>query len=296
MIPVPSSGDRVLARRSRRVPVRIAALHGRGRATLIAGGVLLGFIVLMALAAPLVARHSPTTLHADIVLQSPSRAHPFGTDQFGRDVFARTVYSARIDLMLAFVLVATAFLIGVTLGVIAGWVGGWFDTVLTRIIDIALAFPFLVLVISVIGMRGPGLLSLYIAVSLVAWVFYARLVREEVLRVKQMDYIRAARASDFTSRRVILRHLLPNVVVQPLVYASSDCVYALLLGASVSFLSLGVQPPQSEWGQMVAQGTPFLAAEWWISTFPGIAIVITGIAFSLIAEGLADLTRSGSSR
>lgn len=293
---VPSSGDGVLPRRWRRAPLPTAMLHGRGRATLLVGTTLLGLIVLMAVAAPLVARSSPTTLHADVVLQGPSWAHPFGTDQFGRDVFARTVYSARIDLMLASILVATAFLIGVTLGVVAGWVGGWFDAVLTRIIDIALAFPFLVLVISVIGMRGPGLLSLYIAVSLVAWVFYARLVREEVLRVKQMDYIRAARASDFTSRRVVIRHLLPNVVVQPLVYASSDCVYALLLGASVSFLSLGVQPPQSEWGQMVAQGTPFLAAEWWISTFPGLAIVITGIAFSLIAEGLADLTRSGSIR
>lgn len=293
---VPSSGDGVLPRRWRRAPLPTAMLHGRGRATLLVGTTLLGLIVLMAVAAPLVARSSPTALHADVVLQGPSWAHPFGTDQFGRDVFARTVYSARIDLMLASILVATAFLIGVTLGVVAGWVGGWFDAVLTRIIDIALAFPFLVLVISVIGMRGPGLLSLYIAVSLVAWVFYARLVREEVLRVKQMDYIRAARASDFTSRRVVIRHLLPNVVVQPLVYASSDCVYALLLGASVSFLSLGVQPPQSEWGQMVAQGTPFLAAEWWISTFPGLAIVITGIAFSLIAEGLADLTRSGSIR
>lgn len=293
---VRSAGDGVLTRRSGRTPLRIAMLPGRGRAALVVGSTLLGLIVLMALAAPLIARHSPTALHADIVLQGPSRTHPFGTDQFGRDVFARVVYSARIDLMLASILVATAFLIGVTLGVIAGWVGGWFDIVLTRIIDIALAFPFLVLVISVIGMRGPGLLSLYIAVSLVAWVFYARLVREEVLRVKQMDYIRAARASDFTSRRVVIRHLLPNVVVQPLVYASSDCVYALLLGASVSFLSLGVQPPQSEWGQMVAQGTPFLAAQWWISTFPGLAIVITGIAFSLIAEGLADLTRSGSSR
>lgn len=292
----PSAAGGVLARRSRRAPLRLAMLHGRGRATLVFGAALLGVIVLIALAAPLVARHSPTTLHADLVLQAPSRAHPFGTDQFGRDVFARTIYSARIDLMLASILVATAFLIGVTLGVVAGWVGGWFDTVLTRVIDIALAFPFLVLVISVIGMRGPGLTSLYLAVSLVAWVFYARLVREEVLRAKQMDYIRAARASDFTSRRVVIRHLLPNVVVQPLVYASSDCVYALLLGASVSFLSLGVQPPQSEWGQMVAQGTPFLAVEWWISTFPGLAIVITGIAFSLIAEGLADLTRGGSSR
>jgi peptide/nickel transport system permease protein len=279
-----------------RGPWGISAVRGRGHIALIFGAVLLGFIILTAIAAPVVASHSPSELHAEAALQAPSQAHPFGTDQFGRDVFARTVYSARIDLLLATLLVATAFLIGVTLGIIAGWAAGWFDNVLTRIIDIALAFPFLVLVISVIGMRGPGLLSLFLAVSLVAWVFYARLVREEVLRAKQMDYMRAARASDFKTSRVVIRHLLPNVVVQPLVYASSDCVYALLLGASVSFLSLGVQPPQTEWGQMVAQGTPFLAVQWWISTFPGLAIVVTGIAFSLIAEGLADITRGGSER
>jgi peptide/nickel transport system permease protein len=290
----PMVGRSLLDRRAIRAARVIPMLRGRGRLSLLVGSMILALIILVAIAAPLVATHSGTALDARALLQAPSRAHPFGTDQFGRDVFARTAYSARIDLMLAGALVATAFLVGVTLGIAAGWLGGWFDSVLTRVIDIALAFPFLVLVISVIGMRGPGLISLYLAVSLVSWVFYARLVRHEVRVAKQMDYMRAAQASDFTSRRVIIRHLLPNVVVQPLVYASSDCVYALLLGASVSFLSLGVQPPQSEWGQMVAQGTPFLASQWWMSFWPGLAIVVTGIAFSLIAEGLADLTRTGS--
>jgi peptide/nickel transport system permease protein len=280
--------DRILAP-SRAIP----ALRGRERASLWVGATMLATLVAAAVAAPLIARHSPSALNPLAPLAHPDLAHPFGTDQLGRDVFSRVLYSARIDLLLAFSLVSTAFIIGTVLGIVAGWVEGWFDTLLTRVIDVALAFPFLVLVISVIGMRGPGLLSLYIAVSLVAWVFYARLVREEVRRVRRLDYMRAADTSGFSTARIITRHLLPNVVVQPLVYAASDCVYALLIGASISFLGLGVQPPQSEWGQMVAQGTPFLASQWWISTFPGAAMVVTGVAFSLVADGLAERSRQG---
>lgn len=268
-------------------------LRGRARGALVAGLVLLGGIVVASLAAPFLARHSPTALNPLLSLQDPSLSHPFGTDQFGRDIFARTLYAGRVDLLIAFSLVLTAFVVGTALGVIAGWIGGWFDTILMRVIDVALAFPFLVLVICIVGVRGPGLLSLYIAVSIVAWVFYARLVRSEVRVIRESDYMRAARASDFSTARILVRHLLPNVVIQPLVYASSDCVYALLLGASVSFLGLGVQPPRSEWGQMVFQGTPFLGSQWWISFFPGVAIVVTGAAFSLIGDGLADIAREG---
>jgi peptide/nickel transport system permease protein len=261
---------------------------------MILGLSMLTAIVLAAVLAPLLSSHSPTALDPKIALQPPSAAYPFGTDQFGRDIFARTLFAARVDLVIIFSLVATAFMAGTTIGVIAGWVGGWFDAVVMRVIDVALAFPFLVLVICIVGVQGPGLLSLYVAVSIVAWVFYARLVRSEVRVIKHADYMRAARASDFGTPRILVRHLLPNVVIQPLVYASSDCVYALLLGASVSYLGLDVQPPLAEWGQMVYQGTPFLGAQWWISFFPGLAIVVTGIAFSLIGDGLADITREGT--
>jgi peptide/nickel transport system permease protein len=209
-------------------------------------------------------------------------------------MLARTLAAARLDLPLAFALVATGLTIGSVIGIIAGWYGGPIDAVVTRVVDIALAFPALVLVIGIIGVRGPGLASLYLAVSLFSWVFYARLVRAEVQVARQTDYIRAAQASDFSTPRIFARHLLPNIVIQPLVYGSSDCVYALLLGASVSFLSLGVQPPAVEWGQMVALGVPYVGVQWWMSTFPGLAIAITGIGFSLIADGLADFIRSGS--
>jgi len=260
------------------------------------GFVLLGLIVVAAIFAPLICKYSPTALNPIAALHGPGAVHYFGTDQFGRDILARTVYAARIDLIIAFSLVSTAFVIGTALGIVAGWVGGLVDSVLMRIVDVALAFPFLVLVISIVGLRGPGLLSLYLAVSIVSWVFYARLVRSEVRQLRHAEYMLAAKASDYSTLRVLGRHLLPNVIIQPLVYASSDLVYALLLGASVSYLGLGVQPPTPEWGQMVQDGSTFIGAQWWLSFFPGAAIVVTAVAFSLIGDGLAALAREGSAQ
>jgi peptide/nickel transport system permease protein len=271
-------------------------LRGRERISTLLGFVLLGLIVVAAVLAPLICRYSPTALNPIAALQAPGGAHYFGTDQFGRDIFARTVYAARIDLIIAFSLVGTAFVIGTALGVVAGWAGGLLDNVLMRIVDVALAFPFLVLVISIVGLRGPGLLSLYLAVSIISWVFYARLVRSEVRQLRHAEYMLAAKASDYSTLRVLGRHLLPNVIIQPLVYASSDLVYALLLGASVSYLGLGVQPPTPEWGRMVQDGSTFIGAQWWLSFFPGAAIVLTAVAFSLIGDGLAALAREGSAQ
>ena len=254
---------------------------------------MVGAIALAGVLASVITNQSPSALNIDAALQAPSFVHPFGTDQFGRDMFARTLVAARLDLPLAFALVGTGFVVGTILGTIAGWYGGLLDTVVARVIDVALAFPSLVLVLSIIGMRGPGIVSLYIAVSIFSWVFYARLVRAEVRLARQADYMRAAVASDFSTARILIRHLVPNIIIQPLVYASSDCVYALLLGASVSFLGLGIQPPGVEWGQMVSSGVAYVGDQWWISAFPGLMIAITGIGFSLIADGLADLIRSG---
>ena len=261
--------------------------------SLAAGLALLAVIIAVAVLAPVVATHDPVQHNSSEALESLSASHLFGTDQFGRDVFSRTVYAARMNLIIAFVIVGIAFVAGTALGLIAGWFGGWVDTLIMRVIDVALAFPFLVLVISIVGMRGPGLLSLFVAVSLVAWVFYARLVRGEVLVAKRQGYVLASQASGFSDFRIIVRHLLPNVSIQPLVFASSDLVYALLLGASVSFLGLGIQPPTPEWGQMVLQGKTFMSSQWWIAFFPGLAVVITAVSFALIGDGLADLTRRG---
>ena len=290
--------------RARPTPPTPQALASRRRLTsagiirpsersLAAGLALLAAIIAVAVLAPVVATHDPLQHNSSEALESISTNHLFGTDQFGRDVFSRTVYAARMNLIIAFVIVGIAFVAGTALGLIAGWFGGWVDNLIMRVIDVALAFPFLVLVISIVGMRGPGLLSLFVAVSLVAWVFYARLVRGEVLVAKRQGYVLASRASGFSDLRIIVRHLLPNVSIQPLVFASSDLVYALLLGASVSFLGLGVQPPTPEWGQMVLQGKTFMSSQWWIAFFPGLAVVVTAVSFALIGDGLADIARRG---
>jgi peptide/nickel transport system permease protein len=263
-----------------------------GPRALAAGGVLLAVLVFCCLAAPLITSYGPLQQGPDI-LAPPGAAHLFGTDQYGRDILARTLYGGRIDLLIGVVLVGVSMTVGTLIGLVAGWFGGWTDTVIMRISDIGFAFPFLVLVICLVGLRGPGLSSLFLAVSLVGWIFYARLVRTEVLVLKDTNYIRSARLSDFSTSRILLRHVLPNVMGQVLVYATSDFVYAVLLGASVSYLGLGVQPPAPEWGAMVAQGQDFVTAQWWLSAFPGLAIVFLGLALALIGDGLADILRAG---
>ena len=269
-----------------------ASLLGRANLGLAVGCLLLAVLVFCCLAAPLITSYGPAQQGPD-VLAPPGAAHLFGTDQYGRDILSRTLYGGRIDLLIGVVLVGVAMTLGTVIGLVSGWFGGWTDTVIMRISDIGFAFPFLVLIICIVGLRGPGLTSLFLAVSMVAWIFYARLVRTEVLVLKDTNYIRSARLSDFSTVRVLLRHVLPNVMGQVLVYATSDFVYAVLLGASVSYLGLGVQPPASEWGAMVEQGQNFITVQWWLSLFPGLAIIYLGLAFSLIGDGLADVMRTG---
>lgn len=260
---------------------------------LIVGLSLLGLLLLACYAAPLFTHWSPAQLDQNAILKAPSSRHWFGTDQFGRDIFARTLYAGRIDFLIGIVLVGVALVVGTMVGMVSAWLGGVTDAIVQRLVDIGFAFPFLVLVISVVGLRGPGLSSLFIAVSFVAWIFYARLVRSEVLVLKTSNYMLAARTSGFSTARVLVFHLLPNIVNQVLLYATSDFVYAVLLGASVSYLGLGVQPPTPEWGAMVQAGQNFVATQWWISFFPGLAIVLMGLAFALIGDSLADKWRLG---
>lgn len=249
-------------------------------------------MLLLALAAtfaPLITPYDPTAIDVANALLPPSTQHWFGTDQFGQDVFARVLYAGRVDLLIGMVLVGVALVLGTTVGLTSAWRGGWADSVVQRVVDIGFAFPFLVLVIAMVGLRGPGLGSLILAVSLVAWIVYARLVRTEALLVKQKDYVVASEVSGFSTPRILIRHVLPNVSGQLIVYASSDFVYAVLVGASVSYLGLGVQPPTPEWGAMVQAGQNFIAAQWWISFFPGAAIVYVGIACALLGDGLAQV-------
>jgi peptide/nickel transport system permease protein len=219
-----------------------------------------------------------------------SSHHPFGTDSLGRDVLARLLYGAREDLEVGVLAVLSPFLIGSVVGLIAGWFGGWIDTVIGRIVDIVIAFPFLVLVIALVFTMGPGKTSIYTAITLVGWVAYCRIVRGQVLVAKEQEYALAARASGLPTWRILFRHLMPNVILQAFIYSMSDIVLTLLAIVTLGFLGLGVPPPTPDWGTMIQDGQQFILTQWYLSTIPGLAVVITGIALALIADGIVDRT------
>lgn len=244
--------------------------------------------LIIVLAAPLVAPYDPIAQDLKATLQPPSVTHWLGTDNFGRDVFSRIMWGARLDLAMGVLALITPFIIGCLIGLVAGYLGGIVDTLLMRLLDVTISFPFFVLVIAIISVLGPGLFSFFMAVALVAWVSYARLVRSQVLVLKHSDFVLAARNLGYGQLRIMLRHILPNAIVPALVFSMSDVVITILLGSSLSYLGLGVQPPAPEWGVMIAEGQNFLASAWWISFFPGLAIVILALGFSLLADGLAE--------
>ena len=259
------------------------------RPMLTMGLAILGGFVALALLAPLIAPFDPILQDAGAKLLPPSWNHPFGTDNFGRDVFSRVLWGTRIDLQIAVLGVVFPFLIGTGVGTVAGFFGGWVDAVLMRVIDVVLAFPFLVLMLSIIAILGPGLASFYIAMALVGWVSYARLIRAQILVLKSQDFAVAAASLGFSQARIMFRHLLPNALAGSLVFVMSDAVLVLLNGASISYLGLGVQPPVAEWGVMVAEAQGFISQAWWITLFPGLAIVTLAFGFSLTGDALADL-------
>lgn len=252
------------------------------------GLLIVGIWLCVALFAPWLAPFDPITQDATASLLPPGGAHLFGTDNFGRDIFSRVLWGARVDLQICLLGVIFPFLLGTTLGALSGYLGGAVDALIMRIIDIVLAFPFLVLMLAIIAILGPGLGSFYIAMAMVGWVSYARLVRAQVLTLKQRDFVLAARSLGYGHARILFRHLLPNAMTGALVFSMSDCVLVLLNGAAVSYLGLGVQPPTAEWGVMVAEGQSFITTAWWITTFPGLAIVLLAMGFSLLADGLGD--------
>jgi peptide/nickel transport system permease protein len=253
------------------------------------GGGLLGVFLLLALAAPLVAPFDPVGQDLAARLRPPSLRHPFGTDNFGRDVLTRVVFGAQVDLQIAVVGVAFAFLIGTIVGAFAGYSGGVLDNVVMRLVDVVVAFPLLVLILATLAILGPGLSSFYVAMALLGWASYARLIRARILVLRTADFAVAAASLGFGRWRIIFRHLVPNALAGSLVFAMSDATLVLLNGAAISYLGLGVQPPVAEWGVMVAEGRSYLTTAWWMTLFPGAAIVALGFAFSLLGDGLADL-------
>jgi peptide/nickel transport system permease protein len=261
---------------------------------LIIGGTMFGILVLVAIFAPWLTPYEPQKQDYTITQQPPSREHFFGTDNFGRDVFTRVLYGARIDLRVGIFCVIPPFIIGIILGAVAAFYGGWVDTGIMRLVDMVQSFPFIVLVIAIVAVLGPGLNNMYIAVAIIAWIVYARLVRGEILVEKHKEYVVAARAIGGDDWRILGRHVLPNVITSSIVFAMADIALYILLAASLSFLGLGAQPPTPEWGAMITEGRDFMTTAWWMSALPGLAIVVTGISLSFIGDGLSDVLRPGN--
>jgi peptide/nickel transport system permease protein len=257
--------------------------------TLLAGLVLLAFVLLVAILAPLLTPYDPIVQSLGEAFQPPlSPDHILGTDNFGRDIWSRIVYSTRLDLQIGFISVLFPFLFGSLIGIASGYLGGRFDTLAMRVVDVLMAFPFFVLVVAIMSILGPGLINLYVAVGVAGWIPYARITRGETLATRNLEYVHAARTIGCSTRRIMLRHVLPNVIAPALVYVFTGMVLAILTGATLSFLGLGPQPPTPEWGAMIASGRQYLANAWWMTALPGFALLIVGVALSLIGDGLAD--------
>ena len=254
----------------------------------LAGLVVLCLLVLSAVFAPVLAPYEPLEPDPFAAFSGPSAKHPFGTDNLGRDILSRVLYGGRISLRVGLVSVAIAASIGIVAGLLAGFYGGWLDTIIMRIIDIKLAFPSLLLALVIVATLGQGIYKVMIAVGIAAVPTYTRLVRSSVLSARQQPYIEAARTIGATDLRIMLQHILPNIFAPVLVLSTLGVATAILAGASLSFLGLGAQPPAAEWGLMLSQGRDHLRIAWWMTTFPGLAIMLAVLAINLLGDGLRD--------
>ena len=249
---------------------------------------IVALYVLVAIFAGLLAPYGPNSEDLFHPLADPSAQHLLGTDGVGRDVLSRLIYASRIDLSVAVAAVAIPAVIGTAIGLAAGFYGRLLGGLAMRLADLVLAFPVYVLVLAVVAVLGPGAKSIIIASSALGWVIYARLVRGEVLRVKSLDYVLAARAGGLPRRRVLLGHVLPNVIAQPVIYLTSDLVILILALSALTFLGVGIPAPTAEWGAMISDAAPFLRVRPWLIIPPGLAVVVLGVGLSLIADALAD--------
>jgi peptide/nickel transport system permease protein len=281
------TGDEV-ARRSRAAR---AGAFARANPLLALGGFMVLVVAVVAVFAPLIAPHpgdAGTATNPLEIFRHPSWSHPFGTDQVGRDVFSRVVYGARISPVIAVAVVAISALIGVTLGLIAGFAGGIVDEVLMRVTDVFLAVPALLLALALAAVLHPSTEGTIIAITVSWWPWYARLARGEAASVSRRRYVETGRVLGLSRRRLLLYHVLPNATTPVLVQASLDFGGVLLTAASLSFLGLGPQDPTPEWGLMISEGRDYFQTQWWLVTFPGLAILFTALAFNLLGDGLRD--------
>jgi len=254
----------------------------------LAGLIVLVAIVLCAIFAPVIAPDDPIAQDTQAIRQHPSWSHPFGTDNFGRDIFSRVIYGGRHSLPVGLIAVGIAGVVGVVTGLIAGYYGRWIDTITMRVVDMMLAFPGILFAMSIVAILGTSLFNLMLAVGISSIPEYTRVVRGSVLSTREMEYIIAARVSGANGRRVMLRHILPNILPPIIVLATLGIAGAIILGSTLSFLGLGIQPPTPEWGNMMSDGRTMMRHYWWVSFFPGLAIMLTVLSINLLGDGLRD--------
>lgn len=252
------------------------------------GYTIVVFLALLAIFAPVFSPYDPSLIDGENMLMPPSAKHLLGTDGLGRDLFSRIIYGTRISLSIGIIAVGIATLIGLFLGSLAGYYGGWIDAFIMRLVDIMLCFPSFFLILSVIAVLGPSIYQIMLIIGLTSWMGTSRLVRAEILSLKEREFIQAARAIGASDARIIIRHLIPNAIGPVLVSAVLGIAGAILLESALSFLGLGVQPPVPSWGNILIESKSTLGVAWWLTLFPGLAILLTILGFNLISEGLKE--------
>ena len=255
---------------------------------LFSGCSIIIILALIALFAPFLAKYGPNTISVDDALLSPSPTHFFGTDQLGRDLFSRMVYGARISLLVGIISVGIATSVGLFFGSLAGFFGGLLESVIMRFVDIMLCFPAFFLILAVVAILEPSIFTIMVIIGLTSWMGVARLVRAEILSLKEREFILAAKAFGVSNFKIIWQHLIPNALSPVVVNATLGVAGAILLESSLSFLGLGVQPPTPSWGNILAESKETLGVAWWLSLFPGLAILLTVLGFNLLGEGLRE--------
>lgn len=254
----------------------------------VGGLVIIVIVFFIAIFAPFLSLYDYGKTDVSLKLKSPSFQHYLGTDQLGRDVFSRMLYGSQISLSVGFVAVGISILIGILVGAMAGYKGGWVDSLLMRFVDIMLSFPSFFLILTVVAILRPNIYNVMIVIGITSWEGTARFVRAEFLSLRERDYVQAARALGVKDRRIIFRHILPNALAPVFVTASLGVASAILIEAGLSFLGFGVQPPAPSWGNILTEGRTYIFDAWWLTVFPGLAILITVLSFNLFGEGLRD--------
>jgi peptide/nickel transport system permease protein len=253
------------------------------------GSLILVAVVFLAVFAPVVSSYNPLLVTPADRMKPPDAQHLFGTDDFGRDVFTRVIYAGRLSIEVGLISIAVASVAGTLLGIIAGYYGGWVDVIVMRLIDMMLAFPSILLALAIVAILGRSLPNVMLAVGVATIPVYTRIVRASTLSAKQMDYVLSAHAIGCPAGLIMLRHILPNILAPIIVITTNGIAGAIVAGAALSFLGLGAQPPTPEWGIMLSDGRQFLRSASWITTFPGLAIMLTVLAINLLGDGLRDV-------